>query len=367
MNSKQKYYAMEMVLMDEKGFKIQASVRKALLPRFENKIHEGIVYNFQYFGVAANTRGYRTTKIQFKLNLHSSTVVTEIDVVAILSVVGHERVYERNGVTTKFKVIELLSDGMKLDCTLFGPYVDELDAYLKSGNTDTIVVLAQYLKVKLYKGKIQMQNAMNCSKLLFNPKTPEADYLKLNDNIGSPTQPFSYMKDASEMSLEEDFLNPIQCKTIEELKDCQDVYLTLLFGFNFMSTKYGLSCGRHDQTWYWWHATCVCNKGVVVDSKRFRVKLKVIDETDSSTFVLLDRDCYFLTKMTCSDLIAEMDRHEQSFRVKKKSIDDDLAVGVVQSDMFAGAIQDLNSIVKKNTGVEEITIGSPVQNELVAR
>ncbi|XP_058744434.1 uncharacterized protein LOC131617069 [Vicia villosa] len=35
--------------------------------------------------------------------------------------------------------------------------------------------------------------------------------------------------------------------------------------------------------------------------------------------------------------------------------------------MFAGAIQDLNSIVKKNTGVEEITIGSHVQNELVAR
>ena len=34
-----------------------------------------------------------------------------IDVVAILSAVGRERVYERNGVTTKFKVIELQSHG----------------------------------------------------------------------------------------------------------------------------------------------------------------------------------------------------------------------------------------------------------------
>ncbi|XP_058727319.1 uncharacterized protein LOC131598765 [Vicia villosa] len=130
-----------------------------------------------------------------------------IDVMAILSGVGRERVYERNGVTTKFKVIELQSNRMKLDCTLIGPYVDELDAYLESGNRDTVVVLAQFLKVNMYNGKIQMQNAMNCTKLLFDPKTPEADSLKLNDNIGSPTQPFSYMKDVSEMSLEEDFLN----------------------------------------------------------------------------------------------------------------------------------------------------------------
>ncbi|XP_058781239.1 uncharacterized protein LOC131655374 [Vicia villosa] len=188
----------------------------------------------------------------------------------------------------------------------------------------------------------------------------------------------------------------------------------------------------------WWYAACVCNKGVAVDSRRlfypkcdkhiwtivprFRVKLRVIDETDSATFVLFDRDCYFLTKMTCSGLIAEMDReeeptivakviggfvdrtflfkidvkndvtsrYEQSFRVKKvcddkdiiskfksvakvdntlfqKSVDveDDLTAVVVQSDMPAGDIQDLNSVVKKNSGVEEVAIGSNVHNELV--
>ncbi|GAU42477.1 hypothetical protein TSUD_100890 [Trifolium subterraneum] len=131
-------------------------------------------------------------------------------------------VYERNRVTTKFKVIELESNGMKLECTLFGPYVDDLDAYLQSGYTSNVVVLAQFLKVKMYNGKIQLQNAMNCTKLLFNPEIPEANSFKLNDNIGSPTQPFSYMKDAFELSLEEEFLNLSQRKTIEELKDCQN-------------------------------------------------------------------------------------------------------------------------------------------------
>ncbi|XP_058783513.1 uncharacterized protein LOC131658206 [Vicia villosa] len=60
-----------------RGGKIQASVRKALLYQFDNKVREGNVYNFKHFGVAANTGAYRTTKHQFKLSLQNSTVVTE--------------------------------------------------------------------------------------------------------------------------------------------------------------------------------------------------------------------------------------------------------------------------------------------------
>ncbi|KAL5057489.1 hypothetical protein RYX36_029093, partial [Vicia faba] len=91
--------------------KIQASVRKALLPRFENKIKEGSSYNFKSF-----------------------------DVIGILSSVGLERVYERNLVATKFKVIELESNGIKLGCMIFGPYVEALDAFLQSGCNGNVVV-----------------------------------------------------------------------------------------------------------------------------------------------------------------------------------------------------------------------------------
>ncbi|XP_058725947.1 uncharacterized protein LOC131597257 [Vicia villosa] len=232
-----------------------------------------------------------------------------IDVVAIVSSVGRERVYERNRVTTRFKVIELEANGMKLDCTLFGTYVDALDAFLQTGYTGKVVVLAEYLKVKMYNGKVQLQNAMNCTNLMFNPEIPEANTLKLSDNIGSPTQPFSYMKDASELSLEEEFLNLSQRKTIEELKDIQNDMVCVVLGtINHV-------VGGND----WWYAACVCNKGVIADSKRFfcpkcnkhiwtivpryRIRLRVIDETDSATFVLFDRDCYSLTRKTCLDLI----------------------------------------------------------------
>ncbi|XP_058750104.1 uncharacterized protein LOC131623102 [Vicia villosa] len=239
------------------------------------------------------------------------------------------------------------------------------------------------------------------------------------------------MKDVSEMSLEEDFLNLSQRKTIEELKDCQDNMVCVVLG----TIKHVV--GGND----WWYAACVCNKAVVVDSKRFfcpkceqhvwtivpryRVKVRVIDETDSATFMLFDRDCYLLTKITCSNLIAEMDREtepavvqrviggfvdqtylfkidvnngvnsgfEQSFCVKKvcadkdiitkfksvakNSVDveddlaagveqNDMAAGVVQNDMGAGVIQDLNSAVKNSTGVDENLTAVHVQSELTA-
>ncbi|KAL5070076.1 hypothetical protein RYX36_020963 [Vicia faba] len=182
------------------GDKIQASVRKSLLPRFENKSKEGSFYNFKSFGITANTRAFRTTKLQFKLNLQNGTIVTDV----------------RTGMTT------LSPYSIKLECTLFGPYVEALDAFLQFGCNGNVFVVSQYQKVKLYNGKVQIQNSMNSTKLLFNPKILEADNLKVRDNIGSPTQPFSYMKDASEMSLEEEFLKLSQRKTIEELKYCQD-------------------------------------------------------------------------------------------------------------------------------------------------
>ncbi|KAL5076052.1 hypothetical protein RYX36_015036 [Vicia faba] len=306
-------------------------------------------YTFKSFGAAANTGAFRTTKHQFKLNLQNGTIVTNVG----------------TGVMT------LSPYSIKLECTLFGPYVEALDAFLQSSCNGNVVVVPQYLKVKLYNGKVQLQNAMNSTKLLFNPETPEADNLKVRDNIGSPTQPFSYMKDTSEMSLEDEFMNLGQCKTIEELKDCQDGVVT---------NSKRIFCTK-------------CEKHVWTIVPRYRIKLRVIDEIDSATFIVFDRDFYLLTKKTRVDLIDQMDRDddptifpgvigelveqimlfkivvnndvnsgfEQSFCVKKLCSDqdimakfkkfvqnsggvkDDLVAGVVHNEVYVVVVQDLDS------------------------
>ncbi|KAL5069338.1 hypothetical protein RYX36_020225 [Vicia faba] len=102
------------------GGKIQASVRKALLPRFENKIKEGSSYNFKSFGVAANTRVFRTMKHQFKLNLQNDTIVTDVGT----------------------RMTTLSPYTIKLECMLFGLYVEALDAFLQYGCNGNVVLVA---------------------------------------------------------------------------------------------------------------------------------------------------------------------------------------------------------------------------------
>ncbi|QCE04120.1 Replication factor A [Vigna unguiculata] len=122
----------------------------------------------------------------------------------------------------------------------------------------------------------------------------------------------------------------------------------------------------------WWYTACVCNKAVYPDSKmffcekcnkhvikvfpRYRIKVRVIDSSDSTTFVLFDRDATTLFKKTCADMLESHDKMngcgnfpkefeelvnksllfkvesrndqtfklEQSFRVKKVCLDDDI-------------------------------------------
>lgn len=108
------------------------------------------------------------------------------DVMGIFTGVGTERQHKRNGSTTKMNVIELESDGycfiislicsgvifvnfyleindliasvvidcirLKMECALFGPYVDDLNSFLATGEIQGPVVVLQFAKVKSFQG-----------------------------------------------------------------------------------------------------------------------------------------------------------------------------------------------------------------------
>lgn len=106
-----------------------------------------------------------------------------IDVIGFFTRVGTERQYERNGVPVKMNVIELESDGYhiyklifvvqlsislnylqtfchfasnsyryKIECALFGQYVDDLNSFLATGEVQRPVVILQLAKVKPFHG-----------------------------------------------------------------------------------------------------------------------------------------------------------------------------------------------------------------------
>ncbi|MCI22934.1 replication protein A 70 kDa dna-binding subunit, partial [Trifolium medium] len=68
----------------------------------------------------------------------------------MFTAVGVEKTYERNGTQSKMVVVELDNDGYKFKCTLFGSYVDILNSYLASGETENVVVVILLAKVKIF-------------------------------------------------------------------------------------------------------------------------------------------------------------------------------------------------------------------------
>ncbi|KAH1266458.1 hypothetical protein GmHk_01G001948 [Glycine max] len=60
--------SLEMLLVDGKGGKIHAHVKKSVINDFKTVLEEGQTYVMENLLVAANDHQFRTTKHKFKLN-----------------------------------------------------------------------------------------------------------------------------------------------------------------------------------------------------------------------------------------------------------------------------------------------------------
>ncbi|WJX57196.1 DNA helicase [Trifolium repens] len=93
-----------------------------------------------------------------------------IDVIGILIDVGREReINDQDGTPTKVNVIEIEQNGSKIQCYLYGAYVDVLNAFLGAGHVQNVVVVMMFAKVVAFQGKIHIQNCLNSTYLSFNP------------------------------------------------------------------------------------------------------------------------------------------------------------------------------------------------------
>ncbi|AES95488.1 hypothetical protein MTR_5g026060 [Medicago truncatula] len=73
------------------------------------------------------------------------TLLLENDVMGIV-----EKSYSRNGTQSKMVPVELDYDGFRLKVTLFDLYVDALNVFLVSGETDNVVVAILLTKIKMF-------------------------------------------------------------------------------------------------------------------------------------------------------------------------------------------------------------------------
>nr|XP_025678667.1 uncharacterized protein LOC112778577 [Arachis hypogaea] len=246
--------SMKIVLIDEDSNKIQATVKKQLINRFKENIIEGQTYRMSYFSVVPNQGNHRVAEHEFKLVFLNRTTVIPIsddaipktcfsfcpfdellkmtedyvylvDVIGLLTSVGEEKEYVKDGKVMKMIVLELSSKELTIRCALFGEYVDEVHRFLGSGYMEHSVVVIQLAKVKFFRDRqVGLQNVMHATRLFFNPNLAEVVDFKnsMVDQGINGTQPFA--NEGKGVSLEDNFLRLTRRCTIEELHDNNEVY-----------------------------------------------------------------------------------------------------------------------------------------------
>ncbi|RYR66625.1 hypothetical protein Ahy_A03g012656 [Arachis hypogaea] len=295
--------SMEMILVDESGCKIQATVRKTMI--YRTTVRDAIC---DFIPKSALTISPFTELLKTKVDFDFL-----VDVVGLLVSMSEEKEYDKDGKKMKMAVMELAENDHRIRCALFGEYVDKLNRFLSSGYAEQPVVVLQLAKIKVFRGRVGLQNVMFASKLGFNLDIPEvAAFRKSSIPHGvSASQPIAFVGSGKNIGIEEDFMKLTPRCTVKSLDDNNRAGTFVVLAKIAEIVEDGP----------WWYSACVCGRGVQAESgiyfcqfcnihvtnvtPRFRVKVLVEDFTGVSIFVLFDREASYLLNKTCAQLFEQ--------------------------------------------------------------
>ncbi|KAL6538237.1 hypothetical protein OROGR_012225 [Orobanche gracilis] len=249
--------AIEMIFMDDKGSRIQATVRKYLAHKHERMLREGSVYAIRNFTLVDNSGTFKSDTLvpptmyffvdfaEVVAGVLNDTIL--VDVIGLMTRVGEQHDFEGG---KRMKQIELDN---------FGHYVDERDGFLVAGDLSNVVVVIMCGKIMEFQGNRTIQNGLHCCKLMFNPTFLAAIEFKekMLQRQNSSSQGLGRIVDISQSTLEDDFLNFNERKTLDELKE-NGIYADC--GYIVEATIKYLTDPHA-----WWYNVCTRNKTVQAD------------------------------------------------------------------------------------------------------
>ncbi|EOA19072.1 hypothetical protein CARUB_v10007738mg [Capsella rubella] len=262
---------LELIVSDDKGCKIHASVKKDLVNHYVNNLPVGDWRFIENFQLTHASGQFRRTNHLYKMAFINGTVVTMSDPVSdsnflslakfskiqsgdlnpsmLIDVMGQivnigeiETIEANNKPTTKidFELRDettntnthlLLNMDDIMACTLWGAFASQVYRACAESDGFMVVCVLKFAKIKTYNGNKSVSNSFDASQLQINPHFPEVDvFTQSNSNCG-----LEYSR-----------------KTITELLGSYEINSRL------MCTIYAI-----DTDWAWYYFSCCnCNKKV---------------------------------------------------------------------------------------------------------
>ncbi|XP_061368216.1 uncharacterized protein LOC133311217 [Gastrolobium bilobum] len=259
----------EMVLLDEHGGRIHATIEGSL--SVWKKIHEGDCYFIKKIGVGFNNDVFRPTRHQYRLSFNLRTDLRSI-----------------------------------VDSNISASEFDFVDYDIVEKETSNSPYLVDVIGLVSGIGEV-------CERVVSGRKTKmimlELDNLSLSADGVESSLRMTQLSTQSSYSYENDFLKETEKKSISDVKLCGEVTTCIMYGtIKSIESKYNRwykSCKKCPfsvfedfEKWYCKN----CQKHWKDYYPRFSVQVRVVDNTDSVSFLLFDRDYVSLLGMSAAEL-----------------------------------------------------------------
>ncbi|PWA56462.1 replication protein A 70 kDa DNA-binding subunit B [Artemisia annua] len=317
-------WSLDFLVQDEQGNRIQCSVKKNIMHKYEGIIEEGKCYRISNFVVADNSGKFPLLGHMYKIVFYKNTILTRI------------KDFDENSMGFKFVSIGEINSKQFKDndvvgniCRVIGWSVvffyataNMFVSYaFNRENAGHVVLIVQLAKLKYWKGEmayvidnVSVSPVMNGTKIFINADLPEVRSFKtsyqkrdgfdesaLKIEILSPTKtiltPKTFFKGASRKNVRDirDSFNEVNCVVYAKIHKIQKE-----FGWCYPACK---QCSRiAKKSW-----RCDMHGMLKSVTHRYKVIVRVIDHTGSASLILFDNMIQRLLDIPCVNLKEQYD------------------------------------------------------------
>ncbi|PWA58001.1 replication protein A 70 kDa DNA-binding subunit B [Artemisia annua] len=352
-------WSLEVLFQDQQGNRMQGSIKKADMNKFQAILDEGSCYKVGSFGVGENGGKFPLLSHRYKIGFYKNTSVTRVapfdqntrgfrfepfqnftrrhfketdivDVIGTIISISEPIPYERYGAQKTRRIVTLEDvDGVTLDCCFFDGWVDRFNSLAQQLNAmKNVVMILQIGKVKYFNGKPSVSNGAFATKLYLNDNIPEINtfrkmyqemdgYVEKNIvlNIFSPSK--------KEITADEFFENAVR-KMVGSIRESEYQFECIVYakihkvhrehGWWYLACK---KCGciakepeeqgessskKKPKTKVWF---CKQHKEITNVGPRYKVIVRVIDDTGSASLLLYEDIITKLIDIPCHKLKAK--------------------------------------------------------------
>ncbi|GKD83198.1 nucleic acid-binding, OB-fold, replication protein A, OB domain protein [Tanacetum coccineum] len=219
--------------------------------------------------------------------------------------------------------------GVRLSITLWGPYAEQVDEAL-GDRTKLSILIMQFAKHKIYRGKPSLSNLYNCTRFFINEDIPEIINFKKSVvaivGTETPEHPIAPLVTYKKISVRDEFLTHLEKVNLAYIRDIRKVMSCVIVGT--------IKCVERETKWYYLGCRA-CNFGVdpkteeykdeesgLVKKKtvgyicknkscgevsdvlyKFKIQIRVLDNTGSVSLTLFDRIANALLNKEANELV----------------------------------------------------------------